>query len=301
MSLLLLAWSVAATAEREIALTFDDAPRPNGPFLNGEERTAALIEALARADVAEALFFVVTGQIDDDEKAARVRAYTDAGHTLASHSHSHPWLSRTDPAEYLADIDRSLELLEPFDRVLPLYRFPFLDEGRAVGRRDAVRAGLAERGLTNGYVTVDNYDWYLAALAREMVESGEPVDREALGRAYVEILLACVEFYDAIAVETLGRSPKHVLLLHENDLAALFIADLVAALRDSGWTIIPASRAYDDPIAQVQPDTVMLGQGRVAAMARVAGRPGRELVHESEDEAWLRAEFERRGLLPPAP
>ena len=34
------------------------------------------------------------------------------------------------------------------------FRFPYLDEGAGdKEKRDAVRAGLAERGLVNGYVT----------------------------------------------------------------------------------------------------------------------------------------------------
>jgi hypothetical protein len=36
------------------------------------------------------------------------------------------------------------------------------------------------------------------------------------------------------------------MLLHETDLAALFIADLVAELRKDGWTIITADEAFAD-------------------------------------------------------
>ncbi|MFM7378762.1 MAG: polysaccharide deacetylase, partial [Erythrobacter sp.] len=49
-----------------------------------------------------------------------------------------------------------------------------------------------------------------------------------------------------LARRTLGRSPPHVMLLHETDLAALFIADLVAELRKDDWTIITADEAYGD-------------------------------------------------------
>ncbi len=290
----------AAMTSKRIALSFDDAPRGDGWAHTGEERTAALVEALERAEVTGAVFFVTTGNLEQAgvEGARRLRRYVDAGHVLASHSHAHRSANRISPEAFLTDLDRSLERLGSFDAVLPWFRFPFLHEGASAAARDAVREGLAERGLANGYVTVDNYDYYLEALAREAVEAGHPIDRQQLRDTYVEILLEAVEFYDAIALEALGRSPAHVLLLHENDVAALYVDDLVTALRARGWEIISAAEAYRDPIAQVQPDTLFLNQGRVAAIANVAGRVRRELVHPAEDEAWLRRLFVQRGLLP---
>ncbi len=298
--MLMPAVSAEPAPSRQIALSFDDAPRGAGPFFSGAERADQLIQSLRSVSVSGALFFVVTGRLEDNpiEGAERLKRYVAAGHHLASHSHTHPYLHRTAPDEFLRDMDQSLAQLTSFDGVLPLFRFPYLDEGRELQRRDAVREGLRGRNLANGYVTVDNYDWYMAALAREALVAGHDLDRERLGRLYVEVLTESVEFYDRIAVAVLGRSPRHVLLLHENDLAALYIDELVTALRDRGWRIIPAAEAYQDPLAQVEPDTLFLGQGRVAALAHAAGWKPRELVHHTEDEQWLRARFLEEGLLP---
>jgi peptidoglycan-N-acetylglucosamine deacetylase len=63
------------------------------------------------------------------------------------------------------------------------------------------------------------------------------------------------DFYDGLARQTIGRSPAHVILLHETDMAAMFIGDLVAALRKDGWEIITADKAYRDPIGKVVYDT----------------------------------------------
>jgi peptidoglycan/xylan/chitin deacetylase (PgdA/CDA1 family) len=283
----------------EIALSFDDAPRGNGPYFTGEERGAALIKALEDVDVTGAMFFVTTQKIDiEKDGTQRLKNYVAAGHHLANHSHTHPWLRRTESADYIADIDQATSILSGMDGWQPFFRYPYLDEGRPQARRDDVRRALNERGLTNGYVTIDNYDWYMAALVAEARRSGHDIDLDVLRETYVDVLLSAVEFYDGIAVEALGRSPRHVILLHENDIAALFIDDLVRALRAEGWKIIPAVEAYQDPIAEQTPDTMFLGQGRVAALARETGMAPRDLIHEAEDEAWLRALFEARGLLP---
>jgi peptidoglycan/xylan/chitin deacetylase (PgdA/CDA1 family) len=298
LSLALPAWATAddARSSRRIAFSFDDAPLADGALLSGVERTDRLIAALAEAGVKQAAFFVTTNKLDRLTAAERLRAYVAAGHVLANHSHSHPGLSRSKVPDYLADIERAQAQLAAFDGVRPWFRFPFLDEGRDEARRDQLRQALAEAGLQNGYVTVDNYDWYLAARVERAARAGLRIDHEALRRLYVDMLIACVEFYDAIARQTLERSPAHVLLLHENDIAALFVADLVAALRERGWQIIGVDEAYADPIATLQPATLFNNQGRVAAIAEAAGRPRPELLHASEDEVWIDAELSRRAV-----
>ncbi|MFN3910420.1 polysaccharide deacetylase family protein [Hyphomonas sp.] len=294
--------SAASEPRGRVALTFDDAPLGNGAFLTGPERTAHLIAALDEAGVQGAMLFVLTGNIANTaEGAERLKAYADAGFRLANHTHAHPALSKTNVDVYLEGIDEAAAILSAFGGVSPYFRYPYLDEGRTAETRDAVRTALAARGLKNGYVSVDTYDWYMNALAAEAVAKGHPLDMDALGQAYVEILVSDLEFYDTIAQTTLGRSPAHVLLLHENDLAALFAGDLVNELRARGWEVIPAEEAYADPISTAAPDTVFNGQGRVAAIADAKGLFKRsELIAPDEDEDWLRADFIRRGLLPAA-
>jgi peptidoglycan/xylan/chitin deacetylase (PgdA/CDA1 family) len=289
--------------ERRIAFSFDDAPREDGAFLSGAERGRRLIAGMQGADVRGAAFFVTTRNIDlNPDGEARLRAYADAGHVLGNHSHSHHGLSSSDPAVYLADVDVARQRLDALPASIALFRFPFLDEGRDLARRDAVRDGLAALGLGHGYVTIDTYDWYLESLVTEARRADPAVDMDmgALRKIYLDTLLASVEFYDGIARQHLGRSPAHVLLLHENDLAALFVDDLAEALRGKGWTIVPAIEAYQDPIATQLPDTLFNGQGRVAALAHSQGARPRNLVSEWEDEARLRALFVDAGLLAPA-
>lgn len=304
VSVIVLLMSIpAVTAEeqgRRIALSFDDAPRGDGPFFTGAERTAALIAALDDVNAAGSMFFVTTENLEAEGESGveRLTAYVTAGHVLGNHSHDHMWLWKNDVDTYVADIDLANSRLAEFDNVAPYFRFPFLDEGRDEGKRDAVRAALADRGMRNGYVTVDNYDWHMVSLAAEAKASGHEIDMVVLRDTYVELLVDAVEYYDTMAVETLGRSPDHILLLHENDLAAMFIDDLVRALESNGWEIIPALDAYEDPISGHEPDTLFLGQGRIAAMAHEAGRERRDLVHATEDEAMLRETFLARGLLP---
>ncbi|HEY0115811.1 MAG TPA: polysaccharide deacetylase family protein [Allosphingosinicella sp.] len=299
---LLAGWAVQAAAQKRIALSFDDVPRHAGAFFTPDERTRELIAALRRGRVDQAGFFVTTGNLERPDGAggeARIAAYVAAGHVIANHSHSHLWLHRSEAADYIADLDRAAAWLSGRPGYRPWYRFPFLDEGRRdLARRDAVRAALRERGLRNGYVTVDNYDWHLDALASRAKREGRRMDMAALRQLYVETLVQASNFTDRVAVEAIGRSPAHVLLLHETDLAAMYVDDLAAALRADGWEIITIDEAYRDPIAGQEPDTWFLNAGRVAALAHLRGRQPRELMDERTDEAVLSRLFSERVLRP---
>lgn len=253
--LTLLALAVSpASAKKRIALTFDDVPRAAGAFLSPDERTRRLIAALRKERVRQVAFFVNPGALADpvrgQEGERHIAEYVRAGHVIANHGDRHPKLSTTDANTYIADIDRAEMWLRGRPGYRPWFRFPFLDEGGAdKAKRDAVRGALASRGLANGYVTAEASDWHLENLARLAKEAGKPIDMRALRDLYVESHVAAADTYDALAVKATGRSPSHVMLLHETDLAALWIGDLVRALRKDGWEIVTADRAYADPIA----------------------------------------------------
>ncbi|MEW2500541.1 polysaccharide deacetylase family protein [Amycolatopsis sp. NPDC047767] len=279
---------------KRVAFTFDDTPHDPGVFFTPDERTAALVEQLPE----QAGFFVVVGDFQQPRGVggeARINAYTAAGHVLGSHSYSHLRLADTSVADYLADLDRAAEWFEGREGARPWFRFPFLDEGDDdPAKRAAVRKALARRGLRNAYVTVLTLDWYLDALVAETVRAGRAYDREALRDLYVESLLAPAEFYDQLAVAATGRSPAHVVLLHENDLNTLFIADAARAFREAGWEIVPIDEAYRDPIAELDPEG-WCGSGRVSALALDSKkiRPG-GLDFEALEPPVLQREFARR-------
>ncbi|WP_285711467.1 polysaccharide deacetylase family protein [Erythrobacter oryzae] len=256
-TILLMLWAAALALaapalaqDKRIALTFDDVPRGAGAFFTPEERSKRLIAALREAGVAQAAFFVTTSGLDTPDGAggeARIAAYVAAGHVIANHSHAHWHLDATSAEAYLADLDRAAAWLKGRPGFRPWFRYPFLDEGgRDAERRDALRSGLAARGLRNGYVTADGSDWHLEQLTIDAARAGQIMDMAALKKLYLQSQLGGIAYHEVLAQRTLGRSPPHVMLLHETDLAALFIADLVAELRKDGWTIITADEAFAD-------------------------------------------------------
>lgn len=289
-------------AEKRIALTFDDVPRGAGAFLTPEERTGILIRNLADNGVTQAAFFLNPGRVTHTgREEAMIDAYVRAGHVIANHTEDHAHLSGVSADHFLADIDAASAWLKGRAGYRPWFRYPYLDEGgRDKVKRDAVRAGLRARGLRNGYITADGSDWNMEALALAAKQRGQPIDRAALRDLYVETHVQSADFSDALARRTLGRSPMHVLLLHETDVSAMFVGDLVRALRADGWEIVPADTAFADPIYAEQPDVALASGSIIEMLAWVKGIKGNRW-YPRNDIKYATLLFDQRVLHQPVP
>ena len=280
---------------QEIALTFDDAPRSDGRLYTGLKRSEILLKKLAQYEVAQVAFFANSGKLNDVGRL-RLKMYGQAGHVIANHSHSHPQIHEVGVEAFIEDIKKADQSLKDMPGFRPWFRFPYLNEGRDEESRDQIRKALSDMGYINGYVTVDNYDWYLEYMYQQALKENKKINYDLLGELYIEHLWESIQFYHQIGLKALNRPPKHVLLLHENDLAALYLDDLISFLRGEGWSIISPEEAYKDPIVDHIPDVLMNNQGRVAAIAKEQGVEGKNLVQVSEDEQYLEDYFKKKKV-----
>ncbi len=280
---------------QEVALSFDDAPRGDGAYFTGLERTQTLIDDLREANVEQVIFYCVTNQIDSIGNK-RLQMYSDAGHLIANHSNTHRSLNNISAKEYINDIQTADSILKKYKTYTKLFRYPYLHEGKTIEKRDSVRAALSKMNYQNGYVTVDDYDWYIEKIFKDAYNSQKKIDLEKFKNAYVNFLWGCIKFYDDMAKKVLGRSPKHIILLHENDIAAMFIKDLIKCIRENGGKIISPTDAYKDQIASYIPNVLMNNQGRIGAIAKEKGYKG-EYSHFSEEEDFLDKYFTENGII----
>lgn len=292
MRLLLLFCIVFAqtTQAGKIALSFDDSPTWDSHYLTGPERTDRLIKALRRAGVEQAMFFANTVRVEGAGEQ-RLRALANAGHLIANHSHSHQSAGRLSVDDYVAEVEMAHKILNNLPGFTPFHRFPYLNRGKGASEVAEIHRRLAAMGYNDGYVTVDNFDFYISHLFNEAVANGKSLDTKKLEALYVDTLWQAITFYDELAWEYIGRSPKHVLLLHENDAAVLFIEALVDKIRAEGWEIIPVLDAYDDSIAEWFDAQSIHGQGRIAAIASQRGASEDRMRHPMESTQELEEAF----------
>ncbi len=294
----------SSSTPRRIALTFDDIPRNAGAFMTPDERTDRLIAALRDGGVRQAAFFINPGNLENPDGAggeARIAAYVAAGHVIANHSYSHPHHNQLTSEEYLANIDRAEAWLRGRPGYRPWFRAPYLDYGYDnKAKFQALMSGLAQRGLRDGYVTADGSDWFLDGLTIDATREGKTLNMAALKRLYVGSQMSGIEYHDALAQRTLGRSPAHVMLLHETDIAALFIGDLINELKAHGWQIITADEAFADPMAQMVPD-VPVFRGSMTGMLAWQRDIQPPLWPIWTGNAMIKAQFDERVVRPAQP
>lgn len=280
----------------EIALSFDDAPTADSALMTGSERTHKIISALKSREISDVLMFVTTGNIRAEDKI-RLNQYTAAGFHLGNHSHLHQSANKLSLKEFSKDLQQAKALLAGYDNTLALYRFPYLHYGEHHEAITARQKVLEQTGYANGYVTVDTFDWYISAALNAAKEKDLQINFARAQEIYVEEIWNAIVFYDKIAQKVLGRSPKHILLLHENDSSAMFLSALIDRIRQEGWKIIPPQEAYQDPIANAFPETDFHKQGRVAAIAHAKGLKSNELRHVSESTEYIDKRFKEEGVI----
>lgn len=273
----------------EVAITMDD-PSPGS-------KDARILQALGEAKVKAALF-VCGMRVDSDDGKALVKRWSDAGHLIANHSYSHLSFNskKMSASAYAADFAKAEPLIAGLPGFRKLFRHPFLKEGDTAEKRDAMRKILADKGYKVGHVTIDASDWYVSSRMEKRLAQDPHADLSPYRDFYVAHILDRTKYYDDLARKVLGRSPKHTLLIHHNELNARFLGDLVAALRKNAWSVIDAAAAFEDPVFAEAPATAPAGESLIWALAKATGRYDAELRYPGEDGDYEKAGMDRAGL-----
>jgi peptidoglycan-N-acetylglucosamine deacetylase len=271
-----------ATMTTELAVTIDDLPT-HGPLPRGMGRlaiTSRIIAALKKHGAPGVYGFVNGGQLDGDpELEAILRAWRGAGFFFGNHTFSHLDLTRTSADEYVADIERNEELLARLGpgETWKYFRYPYLQEGDAQGKRNAVRQWLSARGYTIAQVTVYFEDWAWNDAYARCVALDDETAVARLKDTFIEAARASLAWSRESSTRLFGRSIKHILLVHMGAFDALMLDDLLRAYRADGVTLISLGAAVRDPAYERNPDLVWAGErtflSQLAEVTRIGMPP----------------------------
>eukprot|EP01132_Coremiostelium_polycephalum_P000108 gene108-144_t len=251
----------------EIAISMDDAPMPGDILFSGMKRTKKIIQVLQEVNCPSIGIFALGEYVGKPHGKERLELYAAAGHMIANHTYSHYKLNNVAAEDFIQDIQKAHDILSTFSTFKPFFRFPYLAEGKDKHQRAEVIQYLHSINYKEGYTTVNNHDYLINKLLVHAVKAGKEVDYEGLKKIYIDILWDCIKSIEQFTHQVVGRKVKHVLLLHENDLAALFLGDLITHIRAQGWKIIPIEEAYEDPIAHIPVHNNRSLIGRLGAIA----------------------------------
>jgi peptidoglycan/xylan/chitin deacetylase (PgdA/CDA1 family) len=253
---------------QSFVLSFDDAPMKDS-YLKGEDRTEKLLEVLAKHEVEEAVFYSLSRE---EEISDRLMSYSLAGHIIANHTATHPSLEDISAEEYIAEIELAHQRLSRYPTYQKWFRYPYLREAENDPEKHvAIKDYLKNSGYRQGYVTVEVYDWHINSRFQQQVANYSAEDIERFRNFYVQMLWDSLEFYEKLAKEALGYSPVHVILLHENDINALFLGDFIQLAKSKGFKVAPAHEAFLDPVADTQWDYCPYSMRRLRTVAEASG------------------------------
>ena len=250
---------------KELALTFDDAPMGDSPHFTSEQRTDELIRKLKALKVPPVMVFANPCKREDSKSVIKqLKKYREAGHYIGNHTCSHPRLDEVGFDTYYKDAAKADELLSPLFQGQKFFRFPYLNEGKDKKLRDQMRTWLKESKYKNSLVSIDNDDYFFSFKINQAKEKNLKIDYKKVEALLIKHVLDAANFYNELAIKSMGYSPKHTLLLHEMDTTVMFIEPLVKAIRNDGWKIIGIQEAFKDKLYMSKPKNTYSGNGIIA-------------------------------------
>ncbi|MET0357148.1 MAG: hypothetical protein ABW044_10245 [Cellvibrio sp.] len=288
------AFSVTSSAQ-EIVLAFENTLAPSST-LDGTARTKMLIRNMARADVKQAMFLIRTKTITPNT-IERMMYYEETGQLLVNAGHNYSMLHAPKSFGYPIDIMKANAALEEYQNYHKHVFFPYLYTGGNVELLEQLQNYLAEHNYLPTYVTTRVPDEYMNSLYHARASAGRAVDTRQLEKAYTKMILDAVVAYDAKAYGLLGFSPRQVLLLHENDIAAYCIVGAIDALVAKGFKVIAPEKVFTDPVANPY---FVSGFSAISYMPYLTGLPDSEYswheVADKNDELKIHHYLTEQGL-----
>ena len=238
----------------DIAITMDDYPMLPSELFNCQDRANAFIKAARKHNVKIAFFCIgrlCNGQrsLSNDKDWKPLDALEREGHFLANHSFSHPRASMQTLEKFITQLKKTEEILAPYKQMRKWFRFPYLDYGNIEAFGGTTEKALSfysclkQHGYKDGYTTIETPEWYINEKLTEAIIEKKSVDYEKLRNLYIYLLKECCIYF----INIYKRYDKpHTLLLHVNDLNALFLDDVLAAIKESGWKIVSPEDAFQD-------------------------------------------------------
>jgi len=262
----------------------DDPNTRETPMLSWQERDSMILKTLDEHHI-QAGLFVCGMRVDNAAGRILLKHWDSKNHLICNHSYSHFYFDSESRSceSFFHDFEKGDSIIRSCKNYTRLFRFPYLKEGNTVEKRDCMRVALKKNGYKNGYVTIDASDWYIDAQLTAALKKDLNTDLTPFKGFYVQHILNRANYYDSLAHLVFKNDIMHTLLIHHSLLNALFLNDLLIALKANGWTLIDAKKAYTDDAFQAQPDIVPCGEGFVWQWARRSVQISKSLRYPAED------------------
>jgi hypothetical protein len=281
----------------KISFTFDDGQTNDIGEYKLKVWNQFLLDNLKKHNLKAVLFS--SGANKSSEKGKYVlTSWNNAGHLIANHTFSHPNFNskNTNFEAFKFELTQNDEIIKNYSNYYPYFRFPYLKEGETKEKIEGFREFMKQKGYKNGHVSIDASDWYIDSRLVTRLKEKPKTDISGFRDYYKNHLLNRALFYDSLAYQLTNRRINHVILLHHNLAAALFLDDLIKHFVDNGWEVIDADKAYKDKIYNEVPSNIPAGESLIWALAKMSGKFESVLRYPAEDGDYEKSFMDKLGL-----
>lgn len=250
--------SAADCRAEKLAITFDDLPL-NGDLAKGMTRSdlvRGVLAILHEQKLDPVYGFVNSKRVEDSADGAEaLRLWIGGGEHVGNHTYSHFDLSEVPAEQFLQDVRQNepvLELLDPSGG-WRWFRYPYLREGDTLAKREVVRRELRARGYRIAQVTIDWEDYLWNSPYARCVDKGDQASLAWLHDTYMTLASQYVDADRQMAAAVFGHPIDHILLLHLGAYSSVILPDLLALLRQKGFTFTPLEQLKDDEVLGSDP------------------------------------------------
>ncbi|WP_337043843.1 polysaccharide deacetylase family protein [Emticicia sp. 17c] len=280
-----------------VAFTFDDGQTNDIGTYKLEDWNERLLSHLKKHQLKAILFSSGANKTTPRGKYV-LSSWNNAGHLIANHTFTHPSFSSKNVTleGFKKELLQNDSIIKAYSNYTRYFRFPYLKEGNTPEKIDGFRAFMQQQGYKNGHVTIDASDWYINNRLIARLTQNPKADISGFREYYKNHLLNRATFYDSLAYALSGRRISHVILLHHNLAAALFLDDLVQHFKANGWEVMAADKAYQDKIYDEVPRNIPAGESLIWALAKQSGRFEKILRYPAEDGEYEKPAMDKLGL-----
>jgi len=280
-----------------IAFSFDDGNQEDILNYKGADWNAMIVNQLKKEKI-QSIWFCCAKGVSEEEGSLLLQKWDQAGNYIANHTYNHPNYgdSTMTCAALVKEIEACNAYIKGYKNYQKIFRFPYLNAGNTVTKRDSIRDYLLKNGYQQGWVTIDASDWYINSRMIDRLKLNPKADISGFKAYYINHIYDRACYYNNLSMEINHRQIKHTLLLHFNLTSALFLTDLIKKFRKEGWEIANYSDAIKDPIYKELPTSMPAGQSLIWAMAKQTGKYEKVLRYPGEDSIYEKDKMDKMGL-----
>ncbi len=235
-------------AKKEICISFDELPvAVSFQDVDRDAITYLILQALKKYEV-KAIGFVVGDQVN--ESFDILGEWLNSGHTLGNMTYSNQDFNQLGISQFIDDLIHGEKELEPmikgFGQKQKYFRYPYLHYGNSSEKKKQLSLYLDSKQLHVVPATVVIEDYLYNMSLDKMGKEPDTTDYFALMNEYINHVLDEIEASEKLSKEILNRPCKQILKLRANRINAVFLDEMLGAIKELGYKFITVDKALKD-------------------------------------------------------